>query len=144
MHAIGPVLAIALVPHVSVRFAAGRLDARLAAGEDPFGSTALALRAAQLASRRMRAQLAAGIDRALARVHDTGTLTAAVPVDACAVELAQPALEQLAHALRSRERVAIRGLAITQLLLTRPDSALYASRYSEQLYEGAREALLAL
>jgi hypothetical protein len=133
-----------LAPQVSVRFAAGRLDARLAAGEDPFGSAALALRAAQLASRRMRAQLAAGLDRALARGREPGALTAAVPVDAGAVELAQPALEQLAHALRSRERVAIRGLAITQLLLTRPDSALYVSRYPEQLYEGAREALLAL
>jgi hypothetical protein len=137
-------LAMNLAPQISVRLAAGRLDALLAAGDDPFGSAALALRAAQLASRRTRAQLATGLDHALARERDPGALTAAAPVDADAVELAQPALKQLTHALRARERVAIRGLAITQLLLSRPDSALYAARYPEQLYERAREALLAL
>ena len=41
-------------------------------------------------------------------------------------------------------RVGVRGVALTHLLLTRPGSALYASRYPEELYERAREALLAL
>jgi hypothetical protein len=131
-------------PQVSVRLAAPRLDAQLAAGEDPFSGPALALRAAQLASRRLRRQLAAGLEHAWSGGRERGALSAALPVDATAVQIARPALEQLANALRSRERVAVRGVALTQILLTQPGSALYASRYPEELYERAREALLAL
>jgi hypothetical protein len=131
-------------PQVSVRFAAPRLDARLAAGEDPVSGPALALRAAQLASRRLRRQLAAGLEHASSGERDRGALCAAAPVDGYAVEIAQPALNQLANALRSRERVAVRGVALTQVLLTKPESALYGSSYPEELYERAREALLAL
>jgi hypothetical protein len=35
-------------------------------------------------------------------------------------------------------------VALTHILLTRPGSALYASRYPEELYDRVREALLAL
>ena len=133
-----------LAPQVSVRLAAPRLDARLAAGEDPFSSPRLALRGAQLASRRLRRQLAAGLEHASCAGHESGALSAAVPVDRDAVEIARPALEQLADALRSRERVGVQGVALTQILLTSPTSALYRSRYPEELYECAREALFAL
>lgn len=126
-----------------VRLAGPRLDARLAAGEDPFSSPALALRAARLSSTRLRRQLAEGIEHALAG-GGNGTLTAAVPADAAAVEIARPALVQLAAALQSRDRVGVRGVAMTQLLLTQPGSALYAPGSPEELYGRAREALLAL
>ena len=133
---------MAIAPQVSVRLAAPRLDARLAAGEDPFGSPALALRGAQLASRRLRRQLAAGLEHAWSA--QPGTLSSAVPVDVEAVEIALPVLEQLAEALRSRDRVGVRGVALTQLLLTEPTSPLHGASDPEELYERAREALLAL
>jgi hypothetical protein len=71
-------------------------------------------------------------------------LSAAVAVDEHAVEVARPALQQLASALRSRADVEPRGVAIAQILLTEPCSALYRPVYREELYELARAALLAL
>jgi hypothetical protein len=71
-------------------------------------------------------------------------LTTAVAVDAAAVEVARPALRQLASALRSRADVEPRGVAIVQILLTEPSSALYRPAYREELYELARAALFAL
>ena len=69
-----------------------------------------------------------------------GVLSAAVAVDEHAVEIARPALRQLASALRSHEDVQPRGVAITRILLTDPSSALYRPAYREELYELAREA----
>jgi hypothetical protein len=71
-------------------------------------------------------------------------LSAAVAVDEGAVEVARPALQQLASALRSRADVEPRGVALTQILLTEPSSALYRPAYREELYELARAALFAL
>ena len=71
-------------------------------------------------------------------------LSAAVTVDEHAVEVARPALQQLAWALRSRADVEPRGVAITQILLTEPSSALYRPAYREELHEFARAALFAL
>lgn len=127
-----------------VRLAAPWLDARLAAGEDPFSSSALALRAARLTSGRLRRRLAGSLEHARSRARAAGALSPVIPVDAEAVEIAWPVLEQLADALRSRNRVGVRGMALTHILLTRPGSALYASRYPEELYDRVREALLAL
>jgi hypothetical protein len=135
-------LSIVFAPQV--RLGAPRLDARLADGEDPLSSPALALRGARLASRRVRRQLARGIEHALRWRERDGALSASVPVDVEAVEIARPALQQLAAALRSRERVAVQGLALTRLLVTEPGSPLFASSYPEELYERAREALLGL
>ncbi|MEN3280458.1 MAG: hypothetical protein V7607_1598 [Solirubrobacteraceae bacterium] len=71
-------------------------------------------------------------------------LSSTVAVDEPAVEVARPALQQLASALRSRVDVEPRGVAITQILLTEPSSALYHPAYREELYELARAALFAL
>jgi hypothetical protein len=71
-------------------------------------------------------------------------LSAAVAVDERAVEVARPALQQLAAALRWRADVEPRGVAITHILLTEPSSALYRPAYREELYELARAALFAL
>jgi hypothetical protein len=46
-------------------------------------------------------------------------------------------------ARRSRADVEPRGVAITQILLTDPSSALYRPAYREELYEIARAALFA-
>ena len=71
-------------------------------------------------------------------------MSAAVAVDKPAVDVARPALQQLASALRSRADVEPRGVAMTQILLTEPCSPLYRSAYGEELYELARTALFAL
>jgi hypothetical protein len=68
----------------------------------------------------------------------------ALAVDELAVEVARPALQQLASALRLRGEVEPRGVAMTQILLTEPCSALYRPAYREELYELARTALFAL
>jgi hypothetical protein len=71
-------------------------------------------------------------------------LSAAASVDERAAEIARPALQQLASALRSRADVAPRGVAIARILLTEPSSALYRPAYREELYELAHAALFAL
>jgi len=71
-------------------------------------------------------------------------LSAAAPLDREAVELARPALAQLAAALHADDEISVRGVALTRLLLTEPSSALHAPDHREQLYEAARQALLAL
>jgi hypothetical protein len=137
-------IATAFVRSVLARLAAPRLDARLAAGEDPLSDVVLACRARRLVSGRARRRLACGLERAWSIPPGHAVLSAAVAVDERAVKVARPALLQLASALRSRADVEPRGVAITQILLTEPSSALYRPAYREELYELARAALFAL
>jgi hypothetical protein len=127
-----------------VRFAGLRLDARLAAGEDPAGDPRLALRAARLASPRVRRRVAAGVERACRKQDRRAGFSAAIPVDARAVNVARPALLQLAAALRCSERVRAQGVALAQLLLTQAEGPLYTPQRTEALHQAAREAFLAL
>ena len=126
------------------RLDALRLDVRLGAGEDPFSDPALACRAAQLASGRCRHQLAGGVERLLSPTRSRAAFSAAIPFDRRAVEIARPALEQLAIVLRSPQPIAPRGVALTRLLLTDPCGAVYAPAYADQLYDVARAALVAV
>jgi hypothetical protein len=125
-------------------FARPRLDARVAAGERADGDRLLALRIAQLTSRRTRRRLADAIDHACERADERPAISAAVPVDHAALGVARPALEQLADALRSRHEVQPRGVALAQLLLTEPGSPLHTPASPDELYEAARGALFAL
>jgi hypothetical protein len=127
-----------------VRFAAYRLDARLAAGEDPSTEAALARRSAQLLSKRARRRIARGLERVSSESPERSLTSAAVPFDWQAVKIARPALQQLARALRSRHSIRPQGVALSKVLLTEPCSALYRPAYSTELYEVAREALFAL
>jgi hypothetical protein len=137
-------IATAFVGGVLARLAARRLDGRLAAGEDPLSDVVLACRSRRLVSGRSRRRLARGLERAWSVPPGQAVLSAAVAVDERAVVVARPALQQLASALRSRADVEPRGVAITQILLTEPCSALYRPAYREELYELARAALFAL
>jgi hypothetical protein len=137
-------VATTFVRGVLARLAAPRLDARLAEGEDPLGDVVLACRSRRLVSGRSRRRLACGLERTWSMPPAHAALSAAVAVDKRAVEVARPALQQLASALRSRADVEPRGVAITRVLLTEPSSALYRPAYTEELYEPARAALLAL
>jgi hypothetical protein len=137
--ASGPLL------RLRVRLARAGLDARLASGEAASGDSALALRSAQLGSRRERRKLADSLERGLrAKPQRRAAFSAAIPTDARAVALARPALEQLAAALRSRDTVQARGVALGRRLLTEPASPLFNPTHRDALYEAAREALLAL
>lgn len=122
---------------------APQLDARLAVGQEPTDDAVLGCRSTQLLSRRCRRRLAQGLERACG-VRAEEAVSAAIPVDRGAVELARPALQQLGMALTSREHLEPRGVALTKILLTEPSSALYQPAYPEQLYEVARDALFAL
>lgn len=135
---------ILLPPRVWMHIAGRALDDRLARGEDPSGDPALAARARYLSSRRPRHTIVRGLERVLSERTRRASLSAAISCDPAAVEIARPALEQLARALRSREKLEPRGLAATHVLLTEPLSALYRPAYRDELYEAAREALFAL
>ena len=123
---------------------AARLDTRIAAGENPRGDAGLSYRARRLVSMRMRRRIADSLELICQRSPERGRLSAAAPVDQRAVEIARPALLQLARALRSRVGVAPRGVALAQILVTDPYSALYRPAYRDELYEVARETLFAL
>src|SRR4051812_45157615 len=110
-----------VAPRVSARLRATALDARLAAGDYPFANPGLAMRATQLVSRHTRGVLATGLRAALTRDRSDRWLSTSVDVDHQAVSLARPALAQLAEAIGQRERPAVRGVAMTQVLLTSPD-----------------------
>jgi hypothetical protein len=129
---------------VRARLAGARLDARLLAGELPSSDAALSYRAAQLVTPRGRRRLVAGLERLWSARSERVGFSAAIPFDRSAVWVARPALEQLALALRSREDVEPRGVVLTRDLLTEPSSPLYRPAYTEELYEAARTALLAL
>jgi hypothetical protein len=151
IHGTGPLAPPALVPQgagvilgLRVRLVAGRLDARLAAGEDPCSDPVLAFRSARLTSGRARRRIAAGLERACRKADRRVGLSAAVPVHPGAVDVARPALLQLAAALRCRQSVRARGVALAQLLLIEADGPLYNPERPETLYEAARDALLAL
>ena len=127
-----------------VRLAAAHLDQRLAAGEDPRASAAFACRSGQLVSGRTRLRIANAVEHVCLGPRERALFSAVIPADGQAVQIARPALKQLAWALRSRESVQPGGVALTRLLLTDGTSALYRPAYPEALYEVARRALLAL
>jgi hypothetical protein len=129
---------------VAARLAAPYLDARLAAGEEAGGSGATACRSAQLVSTRTRGRTAVAVERLCSGRRDRQVLSSAVPIDWQAVEVARPALRQLAWALRSRESVEPQGVAVTLVFLTDGTGPLYRPAYVEELYEVARTALFAL
>jgi hypothetical protein len=123
------------------RLTSAQLDARLATGQDPRASAAFACRAEQLVSRRSRRQLAAAVERVYLRQHERALFSAAIPTDGQAIEIARPALEQLARALRCSESVQPGGVALTKVLLTDGTSALYRPAYPEELDDVARRSL---
>lgn len=126
------------------RLAAAGLDARIAEGADTAVDPLLARRAAQLASPRTRKKLAKALHRACAKANKRQGVSAAIPADPVAVQVAEPALSTLVAALDLDEPVAPRGVALVQLLLTGVDSPLYRPEHQDALYEAAREALFAL
>ncbi len=113
-----------------LRVAAGRggLDRAIAAGWCP-DTPAFSLRARQLRSARCRDEIAAGIERAIARA-DTPVAwgpSAASALRRDEIRRAEPRLRELAAALRAAGRASPRGVAQASELIADGGSPLYAS-----------------
>jgi hypothetical protein len=96
------------------------LDAALAGGADPAQSEELALRAKQLAGRKKREELASAISRliGIADGHSRAPITTPfAPFRPKQVQANRELLLELEQRLRGYKPVALRGLALTSLML---------------------------
>jgi hypothetical protein len=122
------------------------IDLRLSEGENILSSPALAHRARQLASRRWRRSLAAGIRRLIDDAESPSRpLSSAVPIQRRGIVCARRELERLAADIEADRPVAVVGLARVQLLITDGHSPLFSSSPDgaiEDAVRGARAALL--
>ena len=86
----------------------------------------MALREAQLVSSRERTRLALRLEEVLVDASPLGKLGGGViRVDADAVEVARPVLNELILSLRSSQAVEARGVVLAWRLLTDPTSPVY-------------------
>jgi hypothetical protein len=97
---------------------APRLDRALAAGADPASEPVLRERARRITSWRMR--------RRVAKSLESLEQGAGVPVRRDQLSQARELVEELALALRSRERVSARGVLLAREIVTDGCGPLYA------------------
>jgi hypothetical protein len=124
---------------------ASDLDRRLAAGEDPWGSDELALRARTLTTARSRMRLAnglAGVSRSAG--NDAPRFTAAVRPSAPDVLEAQSSIASIERRLRAPGPVPAQGVAIIRLLLIDGNGPLYRPGDPQALRSHLRAAAAAL
>jgi hypothetical protein len=135
-----------LILRARVWIRALELDAALAGGADPARSEELELRARQLPDRRTRERMATAITR-LIRVADgrrAPIVTPQAPFTPKQVRANRSLLLQLAERLRDSESVALRGMALTSLLLNDARGPLSTDSDPLTLERGIRAALSAL
>ena len=102
------------------------LDRDIARGTEHPADPAMALREAQLVSSRERTRLALRLEEVLVDASPLGKLGGGViRVDADAVEVARPVLNELILSLRSSQAVEARGVVLAWRLLTDPTSPVY-------------------
>jgi hypothetical protein len=134
-----------LVTRVVASLARSRLDQELARGTDPAASSELALRAAQLRSREERSRLADSLVEALgdARGPNFGASGRRTRQRHAAIRERADELLALVVRLRDDEPIAVRGAAMTALLVRGPSSPL---RYGDGrgLHYAIRAAQVAL
>lgn len=111
---------------VTVWWRGAELDRRLAAGEDPWGSDALALRARRITTARSRAHVANGLAGVLrsARAGRHGFSAAVAPHSPDVLE-AGVVIAAIERRLRAPEPVAACGVAMVRLLLIDGNGPLY-------------------
>jgi hypothetical protein len=130
---------------VAASLARSRLDEELARGTDPAASSELALRAAQLRSREERSRLANSLIEALGdpRGPKLGAFGRRTRQRHEAIRDSADELLALALRLRDAEPIAVRGAAMTALLVRGPSSPL---RYGDGrgLHYAIRAAQVAL
>ena len=123
------------------------LDAKLAEGVDPARSPELTLRAQQLASPRMHAELAFRVSRAV-ELADCGfepsTITTRIPIRRTRVRTCRQWLLQIVQRLRDDRPLTVRGLAMTALLLEDRCGPLYADGPAGEFEGTVRATLVAL
>jgi hypothetical protein len=131
---------------LKVRLLRLRLDRRLAAGEPPWSTLELSVRAAELTAPGERQELAEEVDRLIdsaAQPRRPGG-GAAVPPDRASVLACGPLLGDLVDDLRHAERVEARGVALVRQLLRDGGSPLYAPKSGAALEHAVRQAHAAL
>jgi hypothetical protein len=123
------------------------LDALLADGADPAQSEELGLRAKQLAARNEREKLAKSIVHLIETAEAGGRAGMAIPYPPFRwkqIQADRSLLLELAERLRSRKPVALRGVALTSLLLEDGRGPLTTNSESATLTGAVRAALSAL
>jgi hypothetical protein len=134
---------LAVRSHVALHHA--ELDRDLAAGVAPGTSPEHTERARQLVGRHVRRELAGCIDGVLARVaHPPHWHSAALPIQAAAVQAARPELLALRDALLGDRCDSFRGVALAALLLHGETSPVYSPFAEPTVSAMARSATDAL
>ena len=129
---------------IAARVRPGSLDRALIAGADASGSAALAARAATLTSRRSKAHIAEGLERALRDARRPQRRWSAVapssPLPANAT-----GVRELAALLRDDAPLHARGIALLNQLLTDGSGPAYRGQPQDaaRLLDDARAAMLA-
>jgi hypothetical protein len=133
------------VAALAARWHAAELDRRLAAGDDPWATDALALRAHRITAPRHRVRLADGLAGALHSARgDHAGFTAAVRSRSPDVLEAAALIARIERRLREPEPVAPRGVAIVRSLLVDGNSPLYLPGEPGALGSRLRAAAAAL
>lgn len=142
---LAPRRAASLRLHVKVAATRHALDRQLARGASP-DTPALRLRARQLRSARVRAAVADGIDRLVARAaqEPTQAPSAAIPLQRVEIRAAAGRLGELAEALRSDGTVSARGVAQAAELLTDGTGPVFACHPPGTLARHAARVMLTL
>jgi hypothetical protein len=116
----------ALRARLTARLLGARLDRALIAGADPASAPPLAARAARLASRDVRCELAAGLELVLASAQRPPSRMRQRPRHASILANA-PLLRELAATLRGSAPVYVGGVAMLRRLLSDGTGPLYAA-----------------
>jgi hypothetical protein len=117
---------------IRARLRRGKLEEALAGGVEPWASSALLVRAAELTSPAMRHKLAGSIDALIALAEHGRLISSSVPIPRRAVLAERHALEDLATRLRDPAPVGVAGLALLARLLWQG---------SGPFYDGGQEAI---
>jgi hypothetical protein len=137
--------AASLTLRFRVAVARDRLTRNLADGAEPTSSPELALRAAQLTSRRRCQQLVRTLQRTTRQAHKPPGLRPAVIINRCAVVVAEDAIEAVIARLSYAEPVRAQGMAMAERMITEAaESPLYSAGDPEALRRRALAALDAL
>jgi hypothetical protein len=138
---------------LSTRLRRGALDERLARGADAGDDERLTLRAAQLASRAHRDELALALEHTLETAEDPAEaqrttavprMGVRVPLRAHEIRDCAPELEALIVRLRDGKPIDARGAAMTRRLLVDGASPLFYRGSGVTLRHAVRSARLAL
>jgi hypothetical protein len=125
------------------RLFASSLDTQLAAGRAPESTRLLATRAQQLASGRMRRELARDVERVLGLVHREGP-SRRVLVSRKSIVDVEPDLREMLAKLATPLPTSARGVAMVRVLLTDGTGPLFNRHSSTNLRNAIHDAIAQL